>query len=70
MEIVGWVLVASAIYAAIGLAVGAAFVAKGVGKVDPVAAHASIGFRLLILPGAAGLWPLMLAKWLRAGAEK
>ena len=54
------------IYALIGLLFAVYFVIKGVGKIDPNAAQGSWGFRLLILPGAAALWPLML-KRLRSG---
>jgi len=68
MGVVGWMLIVLAGYASIGVVAGAAFVFRGVGKVDPAAAHASIPVRLLLLPGAAALWPLMLAKWRRAGA--
>ena len=30
---------------------------------------ATWGFRLLILPGAAALWPVLLSRWLRAGSD-
>ena len=53
------------IYATVGLLFAIAFVTKGVARVDPVAAGAGWGFRLLILPGAAALWPLLLGRWLR-----
>jgi hypothetical protein len=59
-------LTALAWYLAAGLAVGVPFVAWGVNRVDPVAAHAPLRFRLLILPGCAALWPIMIVKWLRA----
>lgn len=53
-------------YAAIGLVFGLAFVSRGVDRVDPGAAGAGLGFRLLILPGSAALWPLLLQRWRRA----
>ena len=53
------------IYAAVGLLFAIAFVTKGVARVDPVATSAGWGFRLLILPGAAALWPLLLRRWLQ-----
>ena len=53
------------IYAAVGLLFAIAFVTKGVAHVDSMAADAGWGFRLLILPGAAALWPLLLRRWLR-----
>jgi len=45
------------IYAAIGLIFGIAFVTS---TADP-----GIGFRLIILPGAAALWPLLIRGWLK-----
>ena len=69
MGIVGWVLVAVAAYVVIGIVFAAMFVVWGVGRVDPAAAHASVGFRVLILPGVVALWPLMLAKWRRVGGH-
>jgi hypothetical protein len=53
------------LYAALGLLFGVSFVAWGIEKVDPAARGAGIGFRILILPGVAALWPLMLVRWLR-----
>lgn len=52
------------LYSAIGLIFGLWFVFAGVGRVDPVARQGSKGFRLMILPGAAALWPLLLARLL------
>ncbi|HBY62213.1 MAG TPA: hypothetical protein DEH78_20525 [Solibacterales bacterium] len=53
-------------YAIAGVLFGVAFVARGAEKIDPAARGASLGFRLLILPGSAALWPLLLVRWLRA----
>jgi hypothetical protein len=50
-------------YLAIGVAFGVAFTAGGVDRVDPMARGASWGFRLLILPGSAIFWPLLLVRW-------
>ncbi|MEZ6317834.1 MAG: hypothetical protein R3B49_03625 [Phycisphaerales bacterium] len=55
-------------YAAVGVVFAIAFVLVGVKRVDPVAAHAPVRVRVLFLPGAAALWPMMLAKW-RASAR-
>ena len=35
----------------------------GVRRIDPHASHGSWGFRLLIIPGAMALWPLLLRRW-------
>lgn len=52
-------------YLALGLGFAVAFVCLGAGRVDPHAKEGTWGFRLLIIPGAAALWPLLLSRWLR-----
>jgi hypothetical protein len=59
-----WLVAILMAYAAAGALFAAVFVAVGVQRVDPAAEHAPWGFRLIILPGAAALWPLLLARWL------
>lgn len=54
------------IYAAVGVVFAVAFVAWGVSRVDTHAAGARLGFRLMIFPGVAAQWPLLLNRWLRA----
>lgn len=61
-----FILLAAATYAALGMVFGVLFVVAGVGRVDHAALGAPWSFRLLIWPGAAALWPLMLLKWIRA----
>lgn len=63
------ILVSAAAYAAIGLAIGAAFAFRGVGRVDAAAHDAPWGFRLLIWPGSAALWPYVALRWARAKAR-
>ena len=53
-------------YALVGLLFGIAFVSAGIQRVDHAAAGSGIGFRLLVLPGSAALWPLLLARWMGA----
>ncbi|MDX2148730.1 MAG: hypothetical protein SFZ23_14550 [Planctomycetota bacterium] len=60
------ILVAIGAYAAIGVAFALAFAFRGVNRVDEVARHAPLSFRLLIIPGAAALWPIMARRWLSA----
>jgi len=62
--VVAFLLNALALYAAIGVVTALAFVAFGVTRVQP--ASVSLGARILILPGAAALWPYVLARWLKA----
>jgi hypothetical protein len=52
-------------YFGIGLLFGVAFVTTGVKRLDPNASGSSIGFRLLILPGSAAFWPLLLHRCIR-----
>ena len=56
-------------YLAFGLIFGVAFVAVGIHRVDAQAKGSSIAFRVIILPGVAALWPLLLLRWVRAGAS-
>lgn len=56
---------ALALYAGIGLVFGVAFVSYGVSRLDVEARGAGLGFRLIILPGVAALWPLLLYRWMR-----
>ena len=59
IDAIGAYLLAGAVFAVI-------FVARGIGRVDPVAQHAPWGFRLIVMPGVAALWPLLLSRWVRA----
>ena len=51
-----------ALYLAIGLVTAVAFVTVGLSHVLPHTA-ASVGARILFLPGAVMLWPYVLARW-------
>jgi hypothetical protein len=50
-----------AAYAAAGLVAAIAFVIWGVTQVQR--APVSLGARLLLIPGAAALWPFVLCRW-------
>jgi len=54
------------LYAAMGVVFAIAFVSRGVARVDEHAAGAGFGFRLIILPGVAALWPVLLHRWIGA----
>jgi hypothetical protein len=56
-------LAAGGFYAAFGVVFALAFVTVGVKSVDPGAKNGSWGFRLLILPGVAMFWPVLLYRW-------
>lgn len=53
-------------YLALGVLVGSAFAWRGAAAIDPNARGTGFGFRLLIIPGSAALWPLALVKWRRS----
>lgn len=65
--VVAFLLNALALYAAVGIATAVAFVSFGIKRVQP--APVSLGARILILPGAAALWPYVLKRWLKAGVR-
>jgi hypothetical protein len=52
------------VYAAIGILFAIAFVTIGVSRIDSAAKNSTIGFRLIVLPGSALLWPLLLRRWI------
>ena len=64
---VAFLLNALALYAAVGVVTAVAFVLLGVTRVQP--APVSLGARILILPGAAALWPYVLTRWLKAAVR-
>jgi hypothetical protein len=55
-----------AAYALTGAAFSVVFMLFVIHRVDPVAEHSPIGFRLIVVPGVAALWPLLLSRWLKA----
>jgi hypothetical protein len=56
-------------YAVIGSLIAIPFVVFGISRVMP-RASVTPGARLLLLPGAVALWPLVLARWLRSGSSR
>jgi hypothetical protein len=65
--IVTLLLAALGLYLGAGALFGLAFVGFGVGRIDPAARGAPWRVRLVLLPGAAALWPVLAARWARAG---
>ncbi len=57
-------LVGLALYAAAGVVIAVAFAVFGVTRVQPM--PVSVGARVLIVPGAAALWPYVLVRWLKS----
>ncbi|MGE0481355.1 MAG: hypothetical protein AB7Q17_12880 [Phycisphaerae bacterium] len=66
MSIAHSILIGVGAYVVVGVVFASAFVTRGVGRIDAAARGASPGFRLLIFPASAALWPLLLQRWLRA----
>ena len=58
------ILIITAIYLFCGFVFAIVFVTKGVAAVDEGANGASIGFRIIIIPGVIVFWPLLLKKWM------
>ena len=67
MTAAAWFVNLASGYAALGVLFAVVFVTAGISSVDPVAKSSSIGFRLIILPGVAALWPVLLLQWMRKG---
>ncbi len=65
VEVAEWIVGLLEGYLALGTVFASAFVARGVSRIDPAAAGMPWSARLLIFPGVAALWPLMLVKWWR-----
>lgn len=63
-------LIVAAIYLCCGLVFAIFFVTKGVTIVDEGAHGATIGFRIIIIPGSMVFWPLLLKKWRSANKIK
>ena len=61
--IIGFAL---ALYAAAGAVTALAFVSVGMSQVLHPPMPATLGARILILPGAFALWPYIVIRWCRA----
>ncbi len=64
-------LAAIGLYAICGVVFALVFVWAGVVRMDPAVGDSPRMVRVLFVPGIAGLWPVMLVKWIRAsGGEQ
>lgn len=54
------------LYLGLGLVFGLVFAWRWVERVDASAQGATPGFRILILPGCAALWPWLLVRLIRS----
>ena len=55
-----------ALYAVVGAVTAVAFVTVGLARVLPPGTPVTVGARVLLLPGAALLWPYVLLRWVKA----
>jgi hypothetical protein len=55
-------------YVVVGIAAALAFVTVGIVQVQPMSV--TVGARILLLPGAFVLWPLVLARWLKSRGNR
>ena len=57
---------ALAAYVAAGFFFGVWFVIAAIGRIDAAARESTLGFRLIVLPGVAALWPFLLKRSIEA----
>jgi membrane protein implicated in regulation of membrane protease activity len=69
-ELVATLLVGALyLYGIAGSVFAIAFVTIGVKRIDSQAIGSGVGFRFLIFPGAAALWPILLRRWISRTGE-
>jgi hypothetical protein len=54
-------------YLLIGVGFAVWFASRGAARLDPIAGSGTVGFRLLLVPGATALWPYLLYRVVRGG---
>ena len=60
------VFIIAALYLLLGVLFVVPFLLKGLRKVDEGTHGATIGFKIIIIPGVIVFWPLLLSKWRKA----
>ena len=64
--IVNIMLIAVAVYFSGGALFTVIFLFRGLNKVDERTHGATVGFKIIIIPGCIVLWPILLRKWMAA----
>jgi hypothetical protein len=64
------ILYGLALYAAAGVVTALAFVSFGISHVLDPPMPATLGARIVLLPGAFALWPYVLIRWCKARSRK
>jgi len=59
------VLIIILIYLLLGVLFVIPFLMKGLTRVDESAHRATIGFKIIIIPGVIVFWPVLLSKWVK-----
>lgn len=59
------ILGAAGAYTGLGFIFAIAFAVWGAATIDDAARGTPLSFRLLIIPAAAALWPLLAIRWLQ-----
>jgi hypothetical protein len=67
MQVAEWLINLLGVYTGIGLLFAIAFLTVGISQVDPDSKGSGVGFRLIILPGVAALWPVLFTRWVGKG---
>jgi predicted transporter len=57
------ILLGLALYAAVGVVTALAFVSFGISRVLAQPMPATLGARILLLPGSFALWPYIVLRW-------
>ena len=53
------------LYCAVGFLFALFFVSAGITRIDANTKGSGVGFRLLMMPGAIALWPMLARRWWR-----
>ncbi len=67
MVVAEWFINLLGVYTGIGLLFAIVFLTVGISQVDPDSKGSGVGFRLIILPGVAALWPVLFTRWVGKG---
>ena len=59
------IAMALGLYVLVGVCLALHFVFVRAPRLDAAVAGSTRGFRLVILPGAVAIWPVLLWKWIR-----
>jgi hypothetical protein len=70
MSVLAAILTGLALYAIAGVATALAFVSVGLSQVLHPPMPATLGARILFVPGAVALWPYVLIRWRKARSAR